>query len=136
MNDENDRENSYEVSEKLSSGLHGERRVQRLIQRGRSDRISSKIYNLRLLLEIPSRFSDALIEGLLYMTAYSFLASLINELFKHPDTINLVLFILFLFVLVPVFIAIYAISQLPQLFWGVFYRLLFTIVGILFGAIL
>jgi|GEM_PF-1839000 len=133
MRNEQDRDAYRTISEVRSSGVFGDRRETCLIPRGRGDRNSGVDYLIKLYFDIPSRFPDALTEGMLYTTLYCFLSSIIWELAKLPNLLNLVLFLIFLFAIFPLFIAIYAICRHPELFFGVLFRVIFICTGILFG---
>jgi hypothetical protein len=135
MSHQRDRD-AYRVSEVRSSGIFGDRRETRLVERGKSDRNKNKDYHLEYLLDMPSQLSDVIIVGLSFMSLYFFVSSIISELIiKHPDTFKVVLLLIVLFVALPVFLSIYAISRNIKLMFGVLYRFMFASVGILFGVL-
>lgn len=127
---------AYRVSEIRSSGVFGDRRVTRLVERGKSDHNKNKDYHLEVMLDIPSQFPDQLVVGLSFMSFYFFASSIICQLIiKSPDAFKIVLLLIFLFAVLPIFLSFYAISRNLKLFWGVLFRALFAVTGSLFGVL-
>lgn len=129
---------SHQVRDRLSSGVLGEKTEEHYIQRGlgSGDHNQNIDYHIAKICDIPSQLFDVLIVGLLFMSSYFFITTVILELlFKYPESLKVVLLLLFFVLIFPVFFAFYAINRNIKLIWGVLFRAFFACTGILFGVL-
>ena len=138
MSYKRDRDAYRVVSEVRSSGINGDRRVERFIPRGTGNSNRDINFFLHLFFDIPPKPTDALIDALLFMFFYTFVSSIIYDLIllNSTETFKIIMFVLIILVLFPILFSLYAIGRNIQLLMGAVYRFVFALVGIIFGIML